>query len=206
MLTLDQAGEAAGHPASGCHIQTAWGQLDAAQQLQHSAGQPALQHCLGGSSFVNENMSSGLMALSLLKVYFLLVLTERDASGNVSPREDKKLRQRLIDSSCWCFPAAAGGSFVLQQGFSSAFTVLNARCCSLNATVWIAWQFLRGQVGLQTTYCIIISNHVPEKACCRLSLFIKKSKHTRNNKNKKFLSWVTTDMHWMQLKLAAGKS
>lgn len=52
-------------------------------------------------SFVSENMASGSMAVSLLKLYFLvLVLTDHDASDNASPREDKKLRQRLIDSSC----------------------------------------------------------------------------------------------------------
>lgn len=170
-----RAGEAAGHRAAGCR---SWRVLSSSSTVQDSQPCPtvlvafSLLKVYFLFSFVSENMASGSMAVSLLKLYFLvLVLTDHDASDNASPREDKKLRQRLIDSSCWCFPAAAGRSFVPQEGFSSAFAALHTRCCSWNA---IAWQFLRGQTGLQTTCSIIITKHVPEKAYCRLPLFIKK--------------------------------
>ena len=56
---------------------------------------------------------------------------------------------------------------------------------ALKSTVAIAWQFLRGQTGLQTTCCIIIRNHVPEKACYRLSLFIKKKKTHKEQEEQK---------------------
>lgn len=97
-----------------------------------------------------------------------------------------------------------------EPGAHSVGRLLHCAQCKVllfNATFSIAWQFPRGQTGLQTTCCVIIRSHVPEKAHCTLPLFIKTIKpHTRRNKNKTILSWVASDVHWMQLKLAVGQS
>lgn len=123
---------------------------------------------------------------------FSSVLTDHDASGNVNTRENKRLRQRLTDSSCWCFPAAGARSpFCGKAPPLPQHKVLLFECNILDCLT-----VPQRPTGLQTTCYMIIRSHVPEKACCRLPLFIKKFKpHTKGGTRTKKLSWVTSVVH-----------